>query len=139
MPSAGRQKYPSNSHRSGVIVRRIMNQINLPPGLTQDEIRVHAWAQVREPSELQLALLGRRALVSIAAQPGEAAWTQAAAAARLRWIFARAVAQTVQLCESICRLGSWPSRGAPPKDASKFGSCKQMHRFTRSNRPPLMP
>ena len=41
------------------------------PALTQDEIRVRAWAEIRYPLELQLAPLGRRALAALAPQPGE--------------------------------------------------------------------
>ncbi len=41
------------------------------PALTQDEVRVRAWAEVRELLELQLAPLGRRALAGLAPQPGE--------------------------------------------------------------------
>lgn len=39
--------------------------------LTQDELRVAAWAEVREALELQLAPLGRRALEVLAPCPGE--------------------------------------------------------------------
>ena len=39
--------------------------------VTQDEVRVGAWAEVREPLELQLAPLGRRALELLASHPGE--------------------------------------------------------------------
>lgn len=38
---------------------------------TQDEIRVAAWAEVREPLEQQLAPLGRHALAALAPYPGE--------------------------------------------------------------------
>jgi SAM-dependent methyltransferase len=48
-----------------------MDQFIPPPALTQDELRVGAWAEVREPLELQLAPLGRRALVALAPRPGE--------------------------------------------------------------------
>jgi SAM-dependent methyltransferase len=48
-----------------------MDQINPLPALTQDEVRVRAWAEVREPLELQLAPLGRRALVALSPHPGE--------------------------------------------------------------------
>jgi SAM-dependent methyltransferase len=41
------------------------------PALTQDELRVGAWAEVREPLERQLAPLGRRALAALAPRPGE--------------------------------------------------------------------
>src|SRR5215467_1333746 len=36
-----------------------MDQINPLPARTQDEVRVEAWAEVREPLELQLGPLGR--------------------------------------------------------------------------------
>ena len=48
-----------------------MDQINPLPALTQDDVRVRAWAEVREPLELQLAPLGRRALAALAPHPGE--------------------------------------------------------------------
>ena len=41
------------------------------PAPTQDELRVAAWAEVREPLERQLAPLGRRALAALAPRPGE--------------------------------------------------------------------
>jgi SAM-dependent methyltransferase len=48
-----------------------MDQNNPLPALTQDELRVSAWAEVREPLERQLAPLGRRALAALAPRPGE--------------------------------------------------------------------
>jgi ubiquinone/menaquinone biosynthesis C-methylase UbiE len=48
-----------------------MDRINPLPALTQDEVRVRAWAEVREPLELQLAPLGRRAFVAPSPHPGE--------------------------------------------------------------------
>ena len=48
-----------------------MDQSNPPRALAPDEVRVRAWAEVREPLELQLAPLGRRALAALAPQPGE--------------------------------------------------------------------
>jgi len=48
-----------------------MDQSSLPAPITQDQLRVRAWAQVREPLELQLAPLGRRALAALAPHPGE--------------------------------------------------------------------
>jgi SAM-dependent methyltransferase len=45
--------------------------MNPLPALIQDELRVGAWAQVRELLELQLAPLGRRALAALAPRPGE--------------------------------------------------------------------
>lgn len=48
-----------------------MNQPGPSPGPTPDEIRVRAWADVREPLERQLAPIGRRALAALAPRPGE--------------------------------------------------------------------
>jgi SAM-dependent methyltransferase len=48
-----------------------MDQISPLPALTQDEVRVAAWAEVREPLERQLAPLGWRALAALAPRPGE--------------------------------------------------------------------
>jgi len=48
-----------------------MDQISPLPALTQDEVRVAAWAEVREPLELQLAPLGWRALAALAPRPGD--------------------------------------------------------------------
>jgi SAM-dependent methyltransferase len=48
-----------------------MNQSNPLPALTQDELRVAAWAEVRKPLERQLAPLGRHALTALAPRPGE--------------------------------------------------------------------
>lgn len=48
-----------------------MDQNNRPPALTQDEVRVSAWAEVQAPLELQLAPLGRHALEALAPRPGE--------------------------------------------------------------------
>jgi SAM-dependent methyltransferase len=48
-----------------------MHQSSPLPALTQDEVRVRAWAEVRELLELQLAPLGRRALAALAPNSGE--------------------------------------------------------------------
>jgi len=48
-----------------------MDQNNPLPSLTQDEVRLRAWAEVQEPLERQLAPLGRRALAALAPCPGE--------------------------------------------------------------------
>ena len=46
-----------------------MDQNSLLPALTPDEVRVGAWAEIREPLEHQLAPLGRRALAALAPHP----------------------------------------------------------------------
>jgi SAM-dependent methyltransferase len=48
-----------------------MNPNSFPPTLTEDEVRVQAWAEVWELLELQLAPLGRRALEALAIRSGE--------------------------------------------------------------------
>ena len=48
-----------------------MEQNNPVSLQTQDELRVSAWAEVRQPLELQLAPLGRRALQALAPRAGE--------------------------------------------------------------------
>jgi SAM-dependent methyltransferase len=49
-----------------------MDQNDRLPALTEDEVRVAAWAEVRKPLERQLAPLGQRALEALAPRPGEA-------------------------------------------------------------------
>jgi SAM-dependent methyltransferase len=48
-----------------------MDQNDRLPALTEDEVRVAAWAEVRKPLERQLAPLGQRALEALAPRPGE--------------------------------------------------------------------
>jgi SAM-dependent methyltransferase len=48
-----------------------MDQTIPRPVLTPDQLRIDAWAEVREPLELQLAPLGRHALTALAPRPGE--------------------------------------------------------------------
>ena len=48
-----------------------MHPISPRFALAQDEVRVRAWAEVRELLELQLAPLGRRGLAALAPHPGE--------------------------------------------------------------------
>jgi SAM-dependent methyltransferase len=49
-----------------------MDQNDRLPALTEDEVRVAAWAEVRKPLERQLAPLGQRGLEALAPRPGEA-------------------------------------------------------------------
>src|SRR5258707_8181000 len=48
-----------------------MDRISPLPAPSQDELRVAAWAEVREPLELQLAPVGRPGLAALAPHPGE--------------------------------------------------------------------
>jgi len=48
-----------------------MDRIGPLPALPQDDVRVRAWAEVRELLELQLAPLGRRGLAALAPHSGE--------------------------------------------------------------------
>ena len=69
-----------------------MDQIRPLPALTQDEVRVGAWAEVREPLELQLAPLGRHALAALAPQPGESVLDIGCGGGETALALARAVA-----------------------------------------------
>jgi len=69
-----------------------MDQISPLPALTQDEVRVGAWAEVREALELQLAPLGRRALAALAPHAGESVLDIGCGGVRLALDLARAVA-----------------------------------------------
>jgi SAM-dependent methyltransferase len=48
-----------------------MDQASPLPARAPDDVRVRAWAEVREPLERQLAPLGRRALAALAPRSGE--------------------------------------------------------------------
>lgn len=48
-----------------------MDRIGPLPALPQDDVRVRAWAEIRELLELQLAPLGRRGLAALAPDSGE--------------------------------------------------------------------
>src|SRR6266436_4829272 len=69
-----------------------MDQISSLPALTQDEVRVGAWAEIREPLELQLAPLGRRALAALAPRPGESVLDIGCGGGETALALARAVA-----------------------------------------------
>src|SRR5436309_6737562 len=69
-----------------------MDQSNFLSALTQDELRVAAWAAVREPLELQLAPLGRRALAALAPRPGESVLDIGCGGGETALALARAVA-----------------------------------------------
>ena len=69
-----------------------MDQISPLLALTQDEVRVAAWAEVREPLELQLAPLGRRALTALAPHPGESVLDIGCGGGETALALARAVA-----------------------------------------------
>jgi SAM-dependent methyltransferase len=69
-----------------------MDQISPRPALTQDDIRVGAWAEVRAPLELQLAPLGRPALAALAPRPGESVLDIGCGGGETALALARAVA-----------------------------------------------
>ena len=69
-----------------------MDQISSLSALTQDEVRVVAWAEVREPLELQLAPLGRYALAALAPRPGESVLDIGCGGGETALALARAVA-----------------------------------------------
>jgi SAM-dependent methyltransferase/ribosomal protein S18 acetylase RimI-like enzyme len=71
--AVGRQPVPDGPLGAAPPVEELLYAIATGPQplLTLDELRVRAWAEVREPLELQLAPLGRHALAALAARPGE--------------------------------------------------------------------
>ena len=116
-----------------------MDQVSPLPALTEDEIRVGAWAEVREPLERQLAPLGRRALAALAPRPGESVLDIGCGGGETALDLARAVAPDGNVVGSICRPRCWCSRGARPKGAGEYASSKQMPRCSHSNRPRSTP
>lgn len=107
---------------------------------TQDELRVSAWAEVREPLELQLAPLGRRALTALAPRPGESILDIGCGGGETALALAEAVAPDgavvgIDLSAAVLAF----ARVARPKAASGCASFKPMPKYTRSNRPRSTP
>jgi SAM-dependent methyltransferase len=69
-----------------------MDQNSPLPALTQDELRVSVWAEIREPLERQLAPLGRRALAALAPLPSESVLDIGCGGGETALALARAVA-----------------------------------------------
>ena len=114
-----------------------MDQINHLPALTQDEVRVRAWAEVREPLELQLAPLGRRALAALAPRSGESVLDIGCGGGETALDLAKAVAPdgTVVGVDLSAAVLAFAQRAAEGCD--ECGSSKQMPRCSRSSRPRL--
>ena len=93
-----------------------MNVINPLTSQTQDDLRVGAWAEVRELLELQLAPLGRAGLSALAPAPGECILDIGCGGGETVLDLARAVAPAGQV--SICRLRCLRSRNARPPGAN---------------------
>ena len=111
-----------------------MNQSRSLPALTPDEVRVHAWAEVRELLELQLAPLGRRALQALAPNPGENILDIGCGGGETALDLARAVAPDGKVVGSICRLRCWRLRNARLTGANECGSSMRTHKYSLSNR-----
>ena len=116
-----------------------MDQVSPLAALTEDEIRVGAWAEVREPLERQLAPLGRRALAALAPRPGESVLDIGCGGGETALDLARAVAPDgtvvgVDLSGAVLVF----ARRAP-KGASEYASSKQMPKCSYSNRPRSTP
>jgi len=116
-----------------------MDQIRPLPALTQDETRVAAWAEVREPLELQLAPLGRHALMALAPRPGESVLDIGCGGGETALELARTVAPDgavvgIDLSAAVLAFAQLAA-----KDASECGSSKQMPRCSHSNRPRSTP
>src|ERR1700737_701545 len=99
-----------------------MDQIAPVPGLTQDEVRVDAGAEVREPLELQLAPLGRRALAALAPDPGESVLDIGCGGGETALDLARAVAPdgTVVGVDLSAAVLTFPQRAAKGCEAVRF-------------------
>ena len=89
-----------------------MDQVSPLAALTEDEIRVGAWAEVREPLERQLARLVGAAWRRWRRARVRASWTSAAAGVRRRWTLPGPLPRTAPSWGSICRVRCWCSRGA---------------------------
>jgi cyclopropane fatty-acyl-phospholipid synthase-like methyltransferase len=113
-----------------------MDQIT---ALTEDEVWVGAWAEVREPLELQLAPLGRHALVALAPRPGERVLDIGCGGGETALDLARAVAPDGMVVGADRSAAGWRSRDARPKGASECASSRQMPRCFHSNRPRSTP
>src|SRR3981081_4530340 len=93
-----------------------MDQISPLLALTQDEVRVAAWAEVREPLELQLAPLGRSALAALAPRPGESVLDIGCGGGETALALARAVAPDgtvvgIDLSAAVLAFAEVPGQG----------------------------
>ncbi len=73
-----------------------MRQSTPLTALAMDELRVSAWAEVRELLELQLAPLGRRGLAALAPHPGESVLDIGCGGVRPYWSLPRQLRRTEQ-------------------------------------------
>jgi SAM-dependent methyltransferase len=88
-----------------------MDQISPLPTLTQDEVRVGAWAEVRKPLELQLAPLGRGALTALAPRPGESVLDIGCGGGETVLALARAVAPDADLSAAVLAFAERAAKG----------------------------
>ena len=117
-----------------------MDHNNPLPALTQDEVRVGAWAEVREPLELQLAPLGRRALAALAPRPGESVLDIGCGGGETALDLARAVAPDgtvvgVDLSAAVLAFARRAAKARRPRGAScsSKGSRTAAHAPTRTS------
>lgn len=95
-----------------------MDQISPLSVLTQDEVRVSAWAEVWELLELQLAPLGRHALAALAPHPGESVLDIGCGGGETALDLARAIAPDGTGPSSAgdrCRRTRWTSCRSGPR------------------------
>src|SRR5437016_7224584 len=109
-----------------------MDQISPLPALTQDEVRIGAWTEVRESLELQLAPLGRHALTALAPRPGESVLDIGCGGGETALDLARAVAPDgtvvgVDLAAAVLALARRAARGCERVRFVQAGA--QMFRF----------
>jgi SAM-dependent methyltransferase len=107
-----------------------MDRSSRLPAPTQDELRVGAWAEVREPLERQLAPLGRRALAALAPRPGESVLDIGCGGGETALELARAVAPNgtvvgIDLSAAVLAFARDAAQGCArvrfvPADAAEF-------------------
>jgi SAM-dependent methyltransferase len=95
-----------------------MDQISRLPALTQDQVRVRAWADIRELLELQLGPLGRRTLAALAPHPGEAILDIGCGGGETALEIARAVAPNgtvvgIDLSAAVLTFAQRAAKGLP--------------------------
>src|SRR5437899_852254 len=99
-----------------------MDQIRPLSSLSQDEVRAAAWAEVREPLELQLAPLGRHALAALAPRPGESVLDIGCGGGETALDLARAVAPdgTVMGVDLSAAVLAFAERAAQGRERVRF-------------------
>jgi ubiquinone/menaquinone biosynthesis C-methylase UbiE len=112
-----------------------VNQISPPAPQTEDELRVAAWAEVRDVLELQLAPLGRRALAALAPRSGESVLDIGCGGGDTALELARLVAPDGQVVGIDVSAAVLAIARRAVEGATGCGSSKPMHSCFHSSRP----